>query len=476
VNERLISAYHRLPGGARSMAATLWGLYLRSWRYGADTDRLAAESIDRERWDAERWTRFTEERMAAVLHAAATEVPYYREQWNARKRRGDRASWEHLENWPILEKQHVRANPRAFVRDGCRVDRMFHDHTSGTSGTALTVYESGETVRAWYALAEARWRRAYGVTRRDRWAILGGQLVRPASERRPPFWVWNAAFRQLYMSSYHLAPDLITHYLDALLAHRITYVLGYSSSLYALAAGALREGRRDVHLRVAITNAEPLFDYQRRTIEEAFGCPVRETYGMAELVAAAGECEHGALHLWPEAGHLEVFDRDVRVPTGATGDLVATGLLNVDMPLVRYRIGDRGSLAAPSAAPCACGRTLPVLAAVEGRTDDVLYARDGRPTGRLDPVFKTELPILEAQIVQERIDRIRIRYVPAPGFSDASAASLVKRVCDRLGQVDVVLEAVTEVPRTRQGKFRAVLCEIPEGDRPGQRQPETVAT
>src|SRR6185369_2854907 len=125
----------------------------------------------------------------------------------------------------------------------------------------------------------------------------GGQIVAPVSTSRPPFWVWNAAFHQLYMSSYHLAPNLIAHYLDALVAHRIRYVLGYSSALYSLAQGALRSGRRDVQLRVAISNAEPLFDYQRRAIEEAFGCPVRETYGMSEMVTAAGECDHGVLHL-----------------------------------------------------------------------------------------------------------------------------------------------------------------------------------
>src|SRR5262249_43089394 len=145
------------------------------------------------------------------------------------------------------------------------------------------------TVRAWYALMEARWRRWYGVSRHDRWAILGGQLVTPVAQRRPPFWVWNAALRQLYMSSYHLAPHLIPYYLDALRRHRIQYLWGYPSALHALAQEAVRRQRRDLKMTVAIANAEPLFDYQRQTIAEAFQCPVRETYGLAEIVAAASE-------------------------------------------------------------------------------------------------------------------------------------------------------------------------------------------
>src|SRR5439155_9001358 len=120
------------------------------------------------------------------------------------------------------------------------------------------------------------------VSRNDRWAILGGQLIVPIERRTPPFWVWNAGLKQLYLSSYHLAPDLIAAYLDALVRFRVTYVLGYSSALHALARGALALGRRDVALKVVVTNAEPLFDFERRAIAEAFGCPVRETYGMAE--------------------------------------------------------------------------------------------------------------------------------------------------------------------------------------------------
>jgi phenylacetate-CoA ligase len=184
---------------------------------------------------------------------------------------------------------------------------------------------------------------------------------------------------------------------------------------------------------------------------------------MAEIAAAASECEHGTLHLWPEVGHVEVVDGDGPVGSGQVGDLVCTGLLNTDMPLVRYRLGDRGAVGSDQL--CACGRTLPALASVQGRTDDVLYTRDGRPIGRLDPVFKTELPLVEAQIVQERLDQVRVRYVPAPGFSPASGRALVSRIQDRMGDVEVVLEEVDRVPRTAQGKFRAVINNLPADER-----------
>jgi len=458
---RLLSLYHRLPPVGRNAAATLRGYYLRWWRYGPETERLVEEALEREHWSAAQWNAWQEERLAYILHRAATKVPYYRQQWSERRRKGDRSSWEYLENWPILEKEPLRQNPRAFVAEDCDIRRMFHLHTSGTTGKPLDLWWSRGTVRAWYALFEARWRRWYGVSRHDRWAILGGQLVAPIWQTTLPFWVWNAALHQLYMSSYHLSPSHIPHYLDALRKYRVIYLLGYTSALYELATIALKLGRDDLSLRVVITNAEPVYDYQREMIERAFGCPVRETYGMAEIVAAASECEAGGLHLWPEAGWVEFINGESPVLPGSPGDIVATGLFNADMPLIRFRTGDRGLKQSATNTSCPCGRTLPRVHSFEGRTDDTLYTRDGRRIGRLDPVFKASLPIREAQIIQETLDRVRVRYVPAADFTKADASSIVERLQERMGDVDVILEATAAIPRGPNGKFRAVICKIP---------------
>jgi phenylacetate-CoA ligase len=207
-----------------------------------------------------------------------------------------------------------------------------------------------------------------------------------------------------------------------------------------------------------IANAEPVFEFQRDAIVRAFGCPLRETYGSAEKVIAAGECESGRLHLWPEVGVVEVMDGGAALPAGRCGDLVCTSLLDSDMPLIRYRTGDRGSIGDDG--PCACGRTLPALASIEGRADDTVVTPDGRRVGRLDPVFKAGLPIREAQIVQDAPDHIRVRYVPDAGFTAASSRQIVRRLRDRLGDMRVTLEPVDAIPRGANGKFRAVVSSI----------------
>jgi phenylacetate-CoA ligase len=459
VNERLLAIYHRLPAPARSAAATLRGLYLKRWREGRDTERLVEEALRREEWSTGRWEAWREERLAMVLNRAATRVPYYREQWAVRRRRGDRASWEVLANWPILEKDALRENPRAFLADDRDCRRMFHEQTSGTTGKPLEIWRKRSTVEALYALAGARTRVWHGIPAGARWARLGGQLVTPVAQRRPPFWVWNAAMRQLYMSSYHLAPDLLSHYLDALARYRIQFLAGYTSSLVALAEAALREGRNDLLMLAAFTNAEPVREEQRRVIAEAFGCEVRETYGMAETVAAASECPAGRLHLWPEVGVVEVQDGDSPAPPLRSGELICTGLLNADMPLIRYRVGDRGRLA-PEAERCDCGRSLPLLGGIDGRTTDLLITRDGRRVFWLNPVFYG-LPVRNSQIVQETLDRLMVRVVPGPGFAADSRRAIADRLRQRLGEVEVVLETVDQIPRTPSGKVRAVVCNLP---------------
>lgn len=285
----------------------------------------------------------------------------------------------------------------------------------------------------------------------------GGQLVTPVEQMVPPFWVWNRAFNQLYMSSYHLSLELIPHYLEALKQYQIRYIYAYTSSVYTLAQAILRLNRRDIQMAVIVTNAEPLFEHQRDVIGEAFQCSVRETYGQTEIVAAASECQHGNLHQWPEAGYWEI---DPASSSNHTGELLATGLLNADMPLVRYRVGDRISLQATSS-PCRCGRKLPLLNSIEGRNDDILIAPDGRKIGRLDPILKTALEVQEVQIVQEQCDFVRIKCVPAPGYTKKTGEAIATALKQRMGNIKVEIEIVDYIPRTPNGKFRAVICKVP---------------
>jgi phenylacetate-CoA ligase len=473
MSNTLTALYHRLPYPARSAAATARGWYLRYWRYGPDHHRRAHAALERERWTPERWRAWQEEQVAELLHRAATKVPYYREYWADRRRRGDKASWDTLTNWPVLEKDVVRTNPRAFLADDCDPRRMLHEQTSGTSGKPIDVWRSRSTLTELYAIAEARTRMWLGIPASVRWARLGGQLVTPVRRRQPPFWVWNAAMRQLYLSAYHLAPDLIHHYVDAMVHYGIRYLGGYTSSLTSLAHEVRRTEGRKINMLAVFTNAEPITPDQRQVITSAFNCPVRETYGMAESVAAGSECEAGNLHEWPEIGYIEVHQSGHPVRSTESGELICTGLLNWDMPLIRYRVGDTGRMA-ESSRHCPCGRGLPIVESIEGRTTDTLFTADGRQVFWLNPVFYG-LPIEEAQIVQRRLDHLLVRVVPDTGFDQSAERTIVSRLRERMGyDVDIEVRTNESVPRTANGKLRMVVCELPEDVRSRVRAGQSV--
>ena len=177
MSSQMVALYHCLPARARSAVASMRGWYLNRWRFSKETVRLVDETLDRDTWSPTQWDAWRAERLAFILHRAATRVPYYREYWAARRRRGDHASWELLEHWPLLEKERVRAAPRAFLADDCSPRKMFLERTSGTTGTPLEIWRSRKTIVQLYAIASARTRGWDNITPGGRWARLGRPSV-----------------------------------------------------------------------------------------------------------------------------------------------------------------------------------------------------------------------------------------------------------------------------------------------------------
>jgi phenylacetate-CoA ligase len=187
---------------------------------------------------------------------------------------------------------------------------------------------------------------------------------------------------------------------------------------------------------------------------------------MVEFVAAAGECEHGALHYWPDVGVLELLRSESDSGDPDAGEFVCTGLQNPEMPLIRYRVGDRG-LGPDWEQSCACGRRLPLLQGIQGRVSDVLIAPDGRRVFWLNPVFYGQ-PVREAQIVQSSQWHVQVRYVADRGFTSSNAQIINRRLQERLGPVTVDLMPMHQIPRGPNGKFQPVISHVPLVEQPSR--------
>ena len=456
-----LALYHRLPAPLKNLAATGRGMHLKYWRYGRHMGKLVEQVKERDRWTAEQWTHWQEERLSLLLDRAVKHVPYYRQQWAKRRQAGDKASSQYLENWPLLSKQSLRQTPLAFVADDLPQNSFFQERTSGTSGTPLAIYLQREVLQLWYAMYEERIRHWHGVSIQERWAIMGGQMVIPFAQQAPPFWVHNYALNQLYLSTHHMSEQNVPAYIEKLNRYSPTHMVVYPSSANVMAHTMLQKGLKSPEsLKVIFSNAEKLLPHQRETIAQAFDCRVIDTYGMGEFVAGGSEAQDGNFYLWPDVGLVEslIDEGNAPVEAGQIGRFIATGLLNIDMPLIRYQVGDRGIIQPSTPNPNRLA--MPIIEKIEGRSNDLIVTPDGRKIFWLNPVFYG-LPIKESQITQYDLHTLEVKIVPTNENTTHLVETISTRLRDYVGpSMSISVHLVPKLERTALGKLRSIISHV----------------
>jgi len=448
--------YAHLPHGGQQLAASAFGVYRHWLRSGPGYGRLVQGYRDRDGWSAERFAAYQAGMLGRLLAAAADHVPYYRAAWRAAEKRAAQAG--RLAELPLLDKDPIRARPGDFARDDLRPLLRYRFLTSGSTGTPVTTLWTAREARDARALREVRSAGWAGVSFRDARATFSGRLVVPDTHSRGPFHRFNRVENQVYFSAFHLSRDNAHQYVAALWRHNTRWLTGYAVSWALLARYILERGLEVPPLAAVITTSEKVTPQMRAAMEAAYRCPVFEEYGTVENAVFASECTHHRLHVSPDAGVVEILRPDGSAcDPGEAGEVVATGFVRQYQPFIRYRVGD---VAAWDPAPCTCGRHMPVLKEVIGRIEDVVIGPDGREMVRFHGIFVGQDHVAEGQIVQEALDRIRVKVVPAGAFGDADVADIGQRIRQRLGDVEVLVETVETIPRSASGKFKAVVSMV----------------
>jgi phenylacetate-CoA ligase len=261
-----------------------------------------------------------------------------------------------------------------------------------------------------------------------------------------------------------MTKENLPSYVDAMHAIPAVYVQGYPSSLHLLGRALLECGRPLPigKLTAVFPSSESLLAFHPEVIEEAFQAPILDRYGTSELAVSMTGCAEGRLHVDMEFGIVEI---DIQEETDdyVRGPLLVTGFGNDATPFIRYRIGDIGTR---SKHVCPCGRPGDVFLDVDGRIEDFVVTPDGRWVGRLDHIFKEQLDVAEAQIVQDDDSAIEVRIVARPSFDVRARERLVKEIRSRLGDViRIDIKLVAEIPREDNGKFRAVKSKVGKNTR-----------
>ncbi len=365
---------------------------------------------------------------------------------------------------PLLDKPTIRAYSDELTATGAAGLKRFN--TGGSSGEPLVFYLGKERISHDVA-AKRRATRWWNVDIGDREIVVWGSPIElGAQDRLRQLRDW------LFRSELLPAFDMSKQNMDAFVRHiqkrRPAMLFGYPSSLALLAEHALAGQHRldNLGIRVAFVTSERLYDHQRQWIEKAFDCPVANGYGGRDAGFIAHQCPAGSLHISAEDMIVEIVDNAGKVlPAGESGEIVVTHMATSEYPFVRYRTGDVGVLGSE---PCSCGRGLPVLASVEGRTTDFVTAADGTVLHGLALIYVLrDLPEVKSfRIVQETLLHTRVEVVTGDNTNRAALQQAIETPFkQRLGEdVAISIDYVDAITREKSGKYRYVVSKQAPGE------------
>ena len=454
--------YGCAPVGIQNLLVSEYGRRIRNERFGEGFEEAALFLERSERADPERHREYQSERLRMLVRHAYETVPHYRETMDrASVRPSDIARVDDLAKLPVLTRDDLIAERENLVSRTVNRRNLRLARTSGTTGYPVSVYWDRNVIVMNNAMSWRSWSWA-GFEFGRPFATLMGEAVVPIRQSRPPYWRYNSAWNQYIFSSYHLNEETVSHYLKALRKAGVEALAAYPSSAYVLAR-YMEERSEKLPLQCVVTSSEPLLPVVREVVSDRFECPVFDTYGQAERVAFSSECEeHDGHHVFSEYGIVEIVDGEgMPVAPGEHGQIVATGLHNLAMPLIRYATGDT---AAERGGRCPCGRTLPMIEGITGKAEDIIVLPDDRmvPGPLLSYAFKGVPGILRSQIVQRRPEEVSVRVVTDALFTGAAESTLRKELGRRLGpEVEIDIERVDEIPVSSRGKFRWVISTVP---------------
>jgi len=458
-NSQFESFYFRAPVFLQNLAVTAKGFLLNKNRKSGNYRKYKQAIAARSNWKITEFQKHQLQECRSLINYACQHVPYYRQTYGSMGLSADNlCKISDLQKFPVLSRSTVKQSPADFLSDEFHSSKKLSLHTTGTTGSPLKIMCDQNARQINYAFFD-NFLESIGINPEARHIILGGRVIVSPNSASPPFWRYSHFQNSLLMSSYHLHDRSLDAYLDMIDSYKPEYIESYPSSIYTLARYLLANDRR-LHCKAIVTSAETLSHEQRDIIEEAFNTRVYDQYGCAEMCVFISQCTHGRYHLRPDYGVLEIVDDDgMPVPDGQSGQVLCTGFVNKMMPLLRYSIGDISAFSTDTS--CECGLMTPLIKEIQGRTDDILLTRDGRPIGRVSPILKG-FPIREAQYVQYVPGELEILVVPDSEFvQERDIAQIIDAARMRIGKDDIIrIRLVDKIERGKGGKLKAVISHV----------------
>ncbi len=405
-----------------------------------------------------------QQRLRSLVEHAWAHVPHYREameQQGLRPR--DFRTADDLARLPLIDGRRLVERPERFLAVGAMKGGLRID-SSGTSGRSKSIHH--DRAALFLALAhghrqrlvlEAFVERAFGY-REMHFARPGGV---PVQLRR--FYAANSWMPQrIELDRRLVAPGGATA--EAQIAEvnrfRPAVVRGYGSYLGWLFRTAWERCLDFERPKAIVYGADSMPESDREVIEEKLGIPVLSTYQSVEALRIGFQCaERKGFHLSTDAIAFRVVDEaGVSVGPGGTGHLVISNLTNHATVLLNYKLGDMVTL---GRGPCPCGRTLPLIERIRGRSDDLVRLPGGAVSHALVVLegLRAVSGVVQVQLLQEDVNRFVIRAVSSRAANlSAASEALVAALCQRVSpEVKAEVQWMEAIPAEPGGKTRAVI-------------------
>ncbi len=411
-------------------------------------------------WPEEQLKKFQLARLRKLLTHAQTHVPYYRQLFNEIGVKPEEInSLNDLASLPFLDKSKIRVDTDALKSD-CAIG-LSKFNTGGSSGEPLIFYIGKQRVSHDVA---AKWRatRWWNVDIGDKEIVVWGSPIELGAQDGVRG-LRDKLLRTTLLTAFEMSPQKLEQFLKIIRSTRPKMLFGYPSALSYIANYAEENGQtmNNLGFKVAFVTSERLYDDQREIISRVFGCPVANGYGGRDAGFIAHECPEGGIHITAEDIIVEIIDPQGHIlPVGKAGEITVTHLATSDFPFIRYRTGDIGVL---DDKQCKCGRGLPLLKEIQGRSTDFLVTHDGTVMHGLALIYiLRDLPQIRTfKIVQESIDLTRVSVVSDNCLTQPLINQIRNGFKERLGQnVEIVIEEVTGIVPEKSGKFRYVISKV----------------
>lgn len=402
-------------------------------------------------WSRDRLEELRRTRLARTFQSAMR-IPFYADRFGAMP------SVSELAKLPILRRPEIAELSRS-VRSIHRPDTNYiKAKSSGTIGHSVEVlfdrsHQSGRNASRARFLIENGWL----PTHRTAWAL--GLVPEPRSPDG-----------DLSRSKYLLGSQFLSHTEDFqvqiawMRKMNPHFIYTLPSNLDALLTIFANDRPQLPALRKVFTGGEVLDESLRNRTRRILGVGIVDNYGTTEFFPA-WQCPEGSYHLNAEHLVVELLDDNgAAVRPGEFGRVVVTTLENYLAPLIRYDIGDYAMAVAGS---CRCGRTLPLIGKVVGRSINLFRLKSGELylPWRIYDFLDLLTEVRQLQLVQRAPDHFVIKFVRDKPLAPEVEASIKKNIVDGIGGgVTVELERVSEIPRTKRGKYMAALCEFAPRD------------